>query len=162
MQHRASAAPSIPRAHPQRGHTAGQTAPEACVLISMHTQTHTHIHTHIFMEGNPPSEAKPAQEPNPPQSPSSSTGKDICSQFHLQVATLRWLQDLDGGYPPQHSQHSHIPASNEPFSNKPWTCPRDARAPLPGYWKGGKGQHRSSPKAESSLVLHYAKNLCLG
>lgn len=119
----------------------------------MHTHTHLYIHTRVFTEGNPPSETKPAQEPNPPQSPSSPTVKDICSQFHLKVATLRWLQplqDLDGGYPPQ-----HIQACNEPFSNQP--CPRDASAPFPGCWRGGKGQQLSSPEPESCLVLQYAQ-----
>lgn len=154
MQPRASAALSIPRAHPTVG-------PHSTTGLCFDF----HAHTHIFTEGNPPSETKPAQEPNLPQSPSSPTGKGICSQFHLKEATLRWLQPLqvlDGGYPLQQGQHSHIPASNEPFSNKPRTRPRDASAPLPGCWRGGKGQQHSSPKAESSLVLQYAQKPVFG
>lgn len=166
MQCRASAALSIPRAHPTVGpHHQPDSTTGLCFDFHTHTHVHIYIHTHLFIAGNLPSETKPAQEPNLPQPLSSPTGKDICSRFHLKLATLRWLQplqDLDGGRPPQHSQHSHIPASNKPFSNKPWTCPTDATVPVAGCWRGGKGQQNSSAEAESSLVLQYAQKPVFG
>lgn len=154
MQHRAS-----PGLTPQRGHTSGQTAPQACVLISMCTHKHViYVYTHTCIYRRKPAIRNKAST----RAKSSPVlfiplGKDICSQFHLKVATLRWLRPLqnsDGGHPPQQGQHSQIPASPyEPFSSKQWACPRDASAPLPGCWRGGKGQQHSSPQAESSLVL---------
>lgn len=124
-----------------------------------------YIHTYIYRR-KPAITNKASTRAKSSPVPFILPGKDICSQFHLQVATLRWLQplqDLDGGHPPQQGQHSQIPASfNEPFSSKQWTCPRDASAPLPGCWRGGKGQQHSSPKAESSLVLQYTQKPALG
>lgn len=127
-------------------------------MISMHTHTYLQKETRHQKQSQHKSQICPSPL-HPPLE------RAFAHSFNLKEATLRWLQPLqvlDGGYPPQQSQHSHIPASNEPFSNKPRTRPRDASAPLPGCWRGGKGQQHSSPKAESSLVLQYDQKPVFG
>lgn len=124
-----------------------------------------YIHTCIYRK-KPAFRNKASTKAKSSPVPSIPPGKDICSQFHLKVPTLRWLQplqNLDGGHPPQQGQHSQTPASpSEPFSSKQRTSPRDASAPLPGCWRGGTGQQHSSPQAESSLVLQCAQRPVLG
>lgn len=124
-----------------------------------------YIHTCIYRK-KPAFRNKASTRAKSSPVPSIPPGKDICSQFHLKVPTLRWLQplqNLDGGHPPQQGQHSQTPASpSEPFSSKQRTSPRDASAPLPGCWRGGTGSSTHPPRLRAPWSCNVPKDLCLG